>query len=285
MTNMNKAFYKIVNVILGIVIILYVLNRRFLTFRVPKELYLLENLNPLVIRINVLIIVVIGLLSSLFILYHSIKVLLEKPTATHTLSSIINVISTIINNALFAVYHFIARYLPNGYNKISTLAYYFYEIFYKQSETLFLFIQYVIRIIILSCFLIDVVVYFKFYYMYKAFYLLSIILFIKVLIYILKDFATNLEEARSYLIITPMGIDPNTGLPLTNYALKPEHYDANLTYHIGQFILLHKMNGYLDMYDRYNNFFTPYVNVLLYSFYFMGWLYILVKNFLILYPI
>lgn len=119
--------------------------------------------------------------------------------------------------------------------------------------------------------------------MYKALYLLIISLIIKILFYILKDFASNLEDARSYLIITPKGINNDSQEPITNYALKPEFQDLNLTYHVGQFILCNKVSGYLDMYNHYRSFFTPYVNLVIYSLYFIGWVYVIVLNILKIY--
>lgn len=98
----------------------------------------------------------------------------------------------------------------------------------------------------------------------------------------LKDFAGNLEEAKSFLIIEDQGINQETGLPRTTYSFKEEirSLGLDLEYYVGQFILCSKITGYLNIYDRYSKFFSPYFNLIIYSLYFLGWLYVLCINFL-----
>lgn len=76
------------------------------------------------------------------------------------------------------------------------------------------------------------------------------------------------------LIITNKGINVETGLPITSYQFSDKYNkigDADdLKYHIQHFILCNKLSGYLGMYDRYTTFFTPYINIFVYSLYLIG---------------
>ena len=94
----------------------------------------------------------------------------------------------------------------------------------------------------------------------------------------LKDFAGNLEEAKSLLIIEEKGINDENNLPRTSFSLKEEFKDLDLEYHVGQYILCSKISGYLEMYDRYSAFFTPYFNIVIYLSYLTGWCYVLFIN-------
>ena len=101
-------------------------------------------------------------------------------------SKLFQKINDIINNALTEVYGFIINSLfSNAYDFLSLIAQNFYKNFKDISETFFLFILFIIRFIVLTCFLIDVFVFFRLEYMYKALYLFCISLLIKVLFLII----------------------------------------------------------------------------------------------------
>ena len=74
------------------------------------------------------------------------------------------------------------------------------------------------------------------------------------------------------------GIDNETQLPITSYQLKPEYKDNDLSSVIEQYVLCNKLSGYLNFYDRYNHFFTSKFNIIIYSCYLLGWLYIFFHN-------
>ena len=97
----------------------------------------------------------------------------------------------------------------------------------------------------------------------------------------IKDFSENLEQAKSILIIEPQGLDIKTGLPLTVYRLKQEYHDLDLIYHVEQYILCSKVSGYLEYYEQYKAYFTPYFNSIIYLLYMIGWSYVLYKNFIL----
>lgn len=101
---------------------------------------------------------------------------------------------------------------------------------------------------------------------------------IKTVFFILRDFANNLEDAESYLIIENKGVDFSTQLPITEFSLKNQYKKLNLDYYIKQYILCSKLTGYLNMYDFYSKKLTAYYNLILYTLYLIGWLYILFIN-------
>ena len=75
-----------------------------------------------------------------------------------------------------------------------------------------------------------------------------------------------------------MGFDNETQLPLTYYELKDAYKEYDLSYYIQQYILCSKITGYLDMYDKYSSYFTPYFNKIIYGLYVVAWSYVLLVN-------
>lgn len=263
------------NLTFASLVIGYIIYQRLFVIRLPKELYFFDNGH---LKLNLVLFTTLSIIFCLANLIAIILFLRNKQT-TNIFTQLSLKANTIVEQAFSDLYNFICNFIPNIYDKVSYLSQKFYVNFHEISETLFLFIQYGIRLIILFFFILDVFIFFKLNYMYKVLYLLCISMLIKLLFYILKDFSANLEEARSYLIITDLGIDRRTHLPRTNYKLKEEYNHLDLEYHIGQYILCLKVSGYLDMYQRYSNFFYPYVNSIIYSFYLIGWIYVILYNF------
>jgi hypothetical protein len=187
----------------------------------------------------------------------------------------------IIDDSIFEIYNLIINAIPDAYGKISLLCQKFYAIFKNTSETLFLFTLFFIRFLILISFLYDVFIFFRLEIMYKVISLLCISLIIRILFFLLRDFASNLENIQNDLDIVDKGIDAITGLPKIGYKFK-SHVEKglDLSYHVGQYILCSKLTGYLETYDRYSTFFTPYFSLLLYSLYLLGWLYVLYMNYI-----
>lgn len=111
-------------------------------------------------------------------------------------------------------------------------------------------------------------------------YLLCISLFIKVIFYALRDFANNLEDAKSFLIIENIGEDLKTQQPITEFNLKPEYKKLNLDYYVKQYILCSKLTGYFQIYDQYLKLLTPYFNIIIYTLYLIGWSFIIYSNLL-----
>ena len=269
----NKLFL----ITLGFFIFTLTFYRRFIILRLPKSLYFVENLT---IKYIFILFVLISIFTSCLIIKTYIYILLQKSLSDNIFTKIGIKMHEMIENAISEAFSAIVNNMPNHVNYISKLCEQFYQLFGTRPETFFLFILYLIRIIILITFLIDVFFYFQFNYMYKAFNLLIITLLIKILFYILRDYASNVEELKLILVITDKGVDLETGLPVTSYQFNDEYKDKidDLKYHIQQFILCNKLSGYLDNYDRYTAFFAPYINIFIYSLYLIGWFYILYCN-------
>lgn len=291
MNNITKTIFLILKLALGLFIVLYVLYRRLYLVRLPKDLYIITNNQ---IKITFLVIIWITVIILAYIIYQNISILYNKKVAESYLKKKMLQISTIIENAidksLYELYYFIGYILDKTYFRNSSVSPYdiisyisrkFYKYFSKQPEYYLLFILYFIRFVILLCFLIDVFIYFRLELMYKSLYLLCISLLIKLLLFILRDFASNLELIRAFLIIEDSGINEESGLPLTTYSFKEEYQKLNpsLDYYAVQFILIQKVSGYLEMYDRYSRYFSPRFNILICLLYLLGWLYVLYINF------
>ena len=277
MTNMtvNKHLIFFINILIGALIVGLTFYRRFIVIRLPKYLFIFND----TVNYFLLLTIVTGFCFCLFNLIMTFYYLLNK---NKTKINYFTKLNEIIEKALSDFYNVIMNCIPDAVSKVSLLAEEFYALFSKHGEYVILFISYFIRIIILIAFLIDIFVFFKFDYFYKALYFLCISLFIKLLLYILRDFADgNLEDLESMLIITPKGMDSETELPITNYMFKEEYKKLDLYYYVKQYILCSKLTGYFQYYDRYSKFFTPYVSLCIYTLYLIGWSYILFINFYI----
>ena len=266
----KKDLILFLNIIIALIIIIYTLYRRVFLIRLPKDLYLITIYG---VNISLAILVVVSIFVMLYLLYHNIKLLLEKESQENIFSSILLKLNDIIENALQQFYEFVVNLLfSNIYDKVSYLVQKFYKYFKDISEAFFLFILYFIRLAILFCFLWDVFACFRLNYFYHALYLLCFSLLIKMLFYIIKDFSGNVEELKSMLIIEDLGYDAKTNLPRTRYKFVEENNDLNLEYVVGQFILCNKITGYLENYNKYSHFFTCRLNIFIYSAYLLGWI-------------
>ena len=268
----NKKLVLIVNILIGILIVGFIFYRRFLVIRLPKNLWciFIDYINY-----YLLLTIIVSIIFSSYQIITNGYYLIKKNSIK---SYFILKINQFIANAIFELYAVICDYIPDVYEKVSTLAENFYALFHKYGEYYLLFVIFAIRFIILITFLTDIFICFKFNYFYKALYLLCISLLINLIIYIIRDFTNNLDQAESYLIIDDQGIDIASQLPITDFRLKDEFKDLNLDFYVKQYILCSKLSGYFNMYDKYSSFFTPYFNVMLYSLYCIGWTYIFITN-------
>jgi hypothetical protein len=275
MTTMNKRLFLISHIILGLLLILNILYTRFFLVRLPKDLHFIFSD---IINYKLLYIVILGIVLSFSILIANILLLLNYTPKKSFWSNFAEKISELITNAFYSVYSLLEYIVKDGYDKLSYISQKFYKYFSPFSETFFLFFLYSIRFIILICFLIDIFFFFRLNYFYISLNLLSISLCIRLLFFILEETASNLNDIQSFLNITPLGIDEETNLPITKYSLKEDYKNHNLNYFISQYILCNKLSGYLENYHKYSRFFSPRINIFIYSLYLFGWSYILIIN-------
>lgn len=269
---MNKKIVYIFQIVCAIFIISSLFYFRLIVVRVPKNLYIVEDGY---IKANIIIMLIVGLSVTLYMLKINIY---ENKKTLNAIQKILEQILTFLEHALQELHVLIMTYIPDNYEKMSYLSKKFYNTFEKKSEAYFLLILFIIRFIILITFLFDVFVYFELAFMYKALYLLCFSLMIQLWFYMLSNFAENLNDIREDLIIENLGIDEQTKLPITNYYLKEGVKHLDLEYHVQEFILCSKLTGYLAMYNKYKTFLTPKINIVIYSLYLIGWLYILIVN-------
>lgn len=98
--------------------------------------------------------------------------------------------------------------------------------------------------------------------------------------FILRDFATNIEEASSFLNIVLKEYDKNTNNPIFIYSFKEEYtHFTNLRYYVDQYLICKNLKEYMEVYDYFTSYYNIRINIIVYSLYLMGWFYILIYNF------
>lgn len=265
---------KYLYIILGFFIVIYILYIRIFLVRLPKDL----QFNIADNYYSKTFFVLLSVFICIFIIINNLRLYLNSNITHNKLSDILMFFTKMLDNSFKELLIFITSFFENSYEIMSYIAKTFYEKFSPYPEYYLLFTQYILRFFITFIFLCDIFLYFKFNYFYKYLFLLCIVLLIKCFIYILRDFASNVEELKDILLIEDCGINEKTQLSIISYSLKPGHEDNDLNYLIEQFIICNKLSGYLHMYDLYSKFFTPRINIVIYSLYLIGWSYILFHN-------
>ena len=128
-----------------------------------------------------------------------------------------NLSSEINPKALEELYRAIAGSFKNNYDIISSYSKYFYQLLGFRHEGTLNVISISVRFIIAIAFIIDIFYFYQLNYFYKSLFLLCILLIINMGIFIVQDFASNLEHMADYLIITEQGYNPITNEPITNF--------------------------------------------------------------------
>lgn len=201
--SLSKLFYEL----LGIIIINYIIYVRLILTRIPRTLYIFDNEGHL--NIKLFLVIMTGLLLSSFIIIKNMIILCShnKNDSKSKIQKMMITFQNIIDNSLQEVYQLIIN------NVILSLSNSFYILFGKMHEGTLLFISYSIRIFILIMFLLDIFYFYELKYFYKALFLLCISLFITILLFILRDFSTNLDSAESFIELESYVIDPKTQEP------------------------------------------------------------------------
>lgn len=267
----TKNFY----LIFGLILVAYMFYIRVILVRLPKDLFLWDDNK---FYFNMCLMAFIWVTLSIYFIFNSIFSLLKKEIKLNKIKIILVKLQELIERSLYEVYRLPDKFLDNGYDTLANLANKFYEFWGKRDERIFVFIPYIIRIIILFAFLFDVFVNFKLDYFYRCLILLCFPISITLLFFMLKDFCSNLEDAENMLIIEYEGIDIEINLPITNYSPAPGYEDIDIEYHVLQYILLNKLNGYLELYLAIQKYYSPSVNLIIYSLYLVGWLFVIIKN-------
>lgn len=270
----NKFKSNYLYVLSGLCITLYILYVRVIMIRLPKDLNLFSEGK---IDITLFFMVISGILISTLIIIINIAVLRKKSINQRFFTIYVHKFSEFLDRSLFEAYKAGNFFIQDGYDKISKIAKQFYLKFGNKQEGLLVFVNFFIRLFVVIAFLIDIFCFFMFDYFYKLLILLCIPLVNNLIIYILTDFSKNLGEISSCLIIKNIGTDVNTNLPITRYSASPGNEHIDLDYYIEQYIICSKISGYLQRYNVILNYYNAYFNIIIYSLYLGGWLYILVQ--------
>lgn len=227
-----------------------------------------------------LIFVMLGwIFASIFIIVQCIKNIYNiLPKSQGFITKIVYKFHLIIQKSLVDVYIHIAQHINDFPERIAAFSKKFYDIFSKKSELYFIILSFGAKFIVVIILLIDIFVFFKLKYFFQSLILLSIPIIISVMIFILKDFAGNKEELESYLVIQENGFDEDSEQPRYIFLPAAGHEDIDLSYHVEQFINCSKIEGYLLVYDSLNTYYTPRLNLMLYTLYLFGWFYVLYMN-------
>ena len=100
---------------------------------------------------------------------------------------------------MYDLYNVIMDKIPNIYNHIAYFTQKFYKYFQNITQAWFVLIIYLIRMILLCCFLVYIFIFFRLDYIYKALILLTISVLIKYKFYILKDFVNNNNDKHTHV--------------------------------------------------------------------------------------
>lgn len=275
---MTKNFLYYIYLLTGFFVFFYIFYIRLIVIRLPKNLdFFVPTTNWVFIFI-----VIIWIVICIFIIYKNLQLYFEKEKKS-MFSDIITKMSIFLDKSIYESFNLLAGLHPEPYDLIAKFAKIFYKIMCKFPLEILIWISGFVRLLVVCLFLFDIFYFFKFNFFYKSLILLVLPLIIKIIIYILREFSTNLYEIRSYLDITEGGLQPGTNYPIYLYSFKEEfkHYD-DLNYYKDNFIICRNITEFLQDYDLYNSFYNIRINLVIYTLYFCGWFFIVYKNLLFL---
>lgn len=270
-----KKILNYIYIILGAFFVTYLIYIRFFFVRLPKDLHFNALDNTYTLKMTLLL---LSIVICIYLIIKNIKEIFNIENKQNAITKIFFFFSQIIEESLKRFFAFILSFYHDPYELLSNLSRKFYDYAYKYPEYYLLFFTYFVRMIILLIFLVEIFLTFKFQIFYKSLILLSLVLLVKFLIFVLKDFAQNLSTHQDVLIIEDKGVDEKTQLQTIIYTLKPEYKGNDINYVVREYVLCNKLLGFLHMYNLYAAFFNPRINFVIYSLYLLGWLYILFFN-------
>lgn len=148
---MTNLFFRIINLIIGLIIISYIIYTRLILVRAPKSLSFFDPLNY-----SLILIAIMWISISIFIIFKSMLLIFHIKQKYSLIERIAIPLYSIIINALCSVFQFIANQKENSDEIILSLAKQFYAYFGEIKELLFFAIISACKLIILSAFLVDV---------------------------------------------------------------------------------------------------------------------------------
>ena len=264
----------------GMFLILSVLYYRVILKRLPKDLYFIIGKNDTSIyNIPIIIFVFTVILISIVAVYVCLRVLNDRPfkRPNYKITHVFTNIHKFIGNSLYTVFAFIVNRIPDGFDKVTRIIMKFYFNKISNYDNLLLF-EYSIRSVICISFLYDVFINFQFNYFYNSLTLLILILILKIWIFNIKDWASNLETVKSHLVIEDIAIGTTNEKHLFSFKPEYENQGFDLKYHVEIYRNLLTISEYLRKYHDYKFYYDLRFNLLYYSLFLVGCLYILIYN-------
>lgn len=280
--NINSIYTKF----LGVFVLIGFIYYRFIYERLPRSLIFLYKENSTV-KLNYLLlfIVIISLTLSIFICIVNYRIILKKPVKIKNyffVKYLLN-FSLIVKDALFSIYKHIADNLENGYDKLRKICMYSYKVFAYKEKYIVITDCIFLHIICVS-FIYDVLSKFTLYYFYKSIMLLGISLLIKLWIHLLEDWISNMSTVTENLNVTHKFLPD--GRDHFHFEVKPgftpEEAELILKYDKEEFLRMVPLKGFLESYYSYEAYYKPRTLFIIYGIYFIGWLFIVYKNIIML---
>lgn len=117
-------------------------------------------------------------------------------------TNVILAIISKIKEALHAIKDLIAQSVPDSFNKLQRLCTRFYIIFGSHEKSLCFTFILMLYFIVISCFLLDVFLFFKLTYFYKSLILLRFPIIFHVWLHFITDLTSNMELIEEKFQIT-----------------------------------------------------------------------------------
>lgn len=278
--NINSIYTKI----LGIFILLAFIYYRFIYERLPRSLLLVyEEYSVIKVKYALLSIIILSFMLSIIICLFNYCVITKKPLTIKE-SFIVKFLMKfiiIIKDALFSIYKHIADNLENGYNKVRTICIYSYKIF-AHKEKYIVIVDCIILCSICFSFLYDILSNFTLYYFYKSLMLLGINFLIKLWLYLIEDWVSNLSIVTENLNITHRFLPD--GRDHFHFEVKPgftfQEAELIMKHDKEEFLRMVPLKGFLDSYYEYEAFYKPRTLFIIYLLYTIGWSFVLYKNYI-----
>lgn len=272
---MIKFYKKLFYILLGVVLTLYIIYIRLIVIRAPRDLILFNS----TYNYKLIFIMSMGIIISLFLVYKNMRIILEKKESNNIINQLITTLNKTITNSFNELFNFILfTFVKEPYEVCSLFAKKFYALFSKITEGIFIYINILLKFIILIVFLIDVFYFFRLNYFYKALILLCISICISIVMFILDKVANNLPLIESYLIKGET-VDSVTKKVNLTFSASPGNENIDLDYTVEEYAICSKIRQYLDIYFSLNHYYLPRFNIIMHLLYLFGWLYILYHNF------
>jgi len=265
--------------IVGIMLIIFYIYIRFVVKRLPRDLHFyIINGENIIFNYMVAIIGMISILTALIILQVQMKKIFHIPlrVPNNIFIKLLEQLLEFVMNALFTVKQLIANKVPNSYENLRSLVTKFYAKYGHKELKLFIYLIIIPHVILVHCFLFDVVIFFELNYFYRALPLVTIPLLFNIWLNFMKDITSNMESIAKQLIIEHSFLpDGKDKFKFTIRAgINKQTAEAIMRDDIPEYLKLVPFDGFLKSYHQIESHYKPYLLIFVYSVYLFGWLYV-----------